>query len=175
MTGERFERRGEAIAARLAAGEAELVARLATELRDLLAAPGSEDPALERLFPTAYDVTEPEAQREWDALTHDELADLRRARVEAVLGSLERGDRGRGEWSGTLSEDEAAAWLGVLNDARIVLGVRIGVVEETNERPPDEDDPRRAPFEVYAYLGWLESELLDAIAPGLLDDAGGST
>jgi len=60
-----------------------------------------------------------------------------------------------------------AAWLAALNDLRLVLGTRLDVTEEMYERGVPEDDPRAASFAIYAYLGWLEEQVVDAMAASL--------
>ena len=51
-----------------------------------------------------------------------------------------------------------------LNEVRLVLGVRLEVTEEGDERPRDPADPRAAAFAIYDYLTWLQGEIIDALA-----------
>ena len=66
-----------------------------------------------------------------------------------------------------MDEDELAAWLGVINDLRLVLGTRLEVTEEMNERGLPRDDPRSEAFDVYRYLTWFQWQLVEAMAEGL--------
>ena len=47
----------------------------------------------------------------------------------------------------------------MLNDARLVLGTRLGVTEE--ERQIADDDPNIAAFTVYHWLTYLQGELIE--------------
>ena len=64
-----------------------------------------------------------------------------------------------------LDRDDADAWLGCLNDLRLVLGTRLGVTEQTDADDLDDDDPRRQALEVYGWLGWLQESLISCLAP----------
>jgi hypothetical protein len=57
-----------------------------------------------------------------------------------------------------------AAWLGALNDLRLVLGTRLEVTEDSVEQDFPPGDPRRETLALYHYLGWLESQAVDALA-----------
>jgi hypothetical protein len=52
----------------------------------------------------------------------------------------------------------------VLNDARLVLGTRLDVTEETDFGAVDAEDPEAQELAVYAYLTWLQGELVEAVA-----------
>ncbi|HEY2939672.1 MAG TPA: DUF2017 family protein [Gaiellaceae bacterium] len=131
--------------------ERELLRHLRAELEQLLdAAP--EDPSLRRLFPPAYDDEADET--EYRRLMRDELLGGRR-RALRVLEETAGHDR--------LSADEAQAWLTALNDLRLVLGTRLEVSEETLLDGLDPDDPRAPELALYAYLSWLQEQLVEAI------------
>ena len=66
-----------------------------------------------------------------------------------------------------LEEEEAAAWCGVLNDARLVLAEQLGVTEELYERGISPRDPRAAELAYYGWLTWLQGELVEALASRL--------
>ena len=96
------------------------------------------------------------------------------AQVAAVLGQLQRAANA----AQATSEDEAqaAAWLGAVNDLRLVRGTRLGITEENEANPVDEADPDARQKIVFLWLGWIEEQLVDALAAGLpeipdLDDA----
>ncbi len=63
-----------------------------------------------------------------------------------------------------LDRDQVDAWLGTLNDLRLVLGTRLEVTEDTPLELPD-DDPRAQALLVYGWLGWLQESLLSCISP----------
>jgi hypothetical protein len=125
---------------------------------------GGDDPVNRRLFPPAY--LEPEdAERdvEYRGLMHDELVQAKLANLEVVTGTLERGTPTLRRWTVDLTEEEATAWLGVLNDLRLALGVRLDITEDFDGQV-DEADPRAPAMHLLSYLGWLEEHLLEALS-----------
>ena len=148
-----FERGdGGAVELRLSRDERSLLAGLLAELRALLdGAPG--DPSLRRLFPPAYD--EEDDERGYRELMGDELLDGRLAALELVAETLDR-DR--------LSAEEADTWLRALNDLRLVLGTRLDVQEDTFATELRSDDPRAPALAVYAYLSWIQEQLVEALS-----------
>ena len=62
-----------------------------------------------------------------------------------------------------LSAEEANAWLSVLNDARLALGSRLGVTDDTEVAPLDPSDPNAPTLAAYAWLTYLEGELVDTL------------
>jgi len=148
-----FERgKGGEVRLRLSRDERSLLAGLAEELRALLdGAPG--DPSLRRLFPPAYD--EDEDERAYRDLMGGELLDGRRAALDLVAETVDR-DR--------LSAEEADTWLRALNDLRLVLGTRLDVQENTFAEEPDLNDPRGHALAIYAYLSWIQEQLVEALS-----------
>jgi hypothetical protein len=65
-----------------------------------------------------------------------------------------------------LTDDETTGFLLTLNDLRLVLGVRLGIVADDQDVADDwpADDPRQATYGAYQWLTWLQASLLDAIA-----------
>jgi hypothetical protein len=82
------------------------------------------------------------------------------ARRRALNVLEETADRDR------LSKDELEAWLGALNDLRLVLGTRLGVTEELYERELDPRHPHAHEHAVYAYLTWLQGHVVEAVEEG---------
>jgi hypothetical protein len=139
---------------KLPEAERRLLGALVPQLRAALAE-GEEatDPSLRRLFPTAY-ADDPELDAEYHGLVHDDLLERRRAAldtVEATVGATR------------LDEDALLAWMGAVNDLRLVLGTRLDVSEET-ELAPDPEDPDAGPLAVYAYLGFLLESIVEALS-----------
>jgi len=146
-----------------------VLTRLCEELTTLLSdddTPAEEsDPVLERLFPRAYlDPTEEESEADWQRLVHGDLIDGRRRTLATVEGTLAGAQVRRGRFELTLSEEQAQAWLAVLNDARLALGTRLEVTEDMDLSGLDPDDPETAPFAVYWWLGMLEERLIDVLS-----------
>ena len=69
-----------------------------------------------------------------------------------------------------VNEEQLIAWLGALNDLRLVLGTRLEVTEEMYERPVPPDDPGAAQLGLYHYLGWLQDQVVQVLAAGLDPD-----
>lgn len=161
----RFKRKGESLAVSMPAAEVEILRGIPTQLQELLSgAREPDDPVFRRLFPTAYlDPTQEEAEREWQELVHPELLSERLAALELVTGTLDRGVEKRGNVEVLLTSDEVAAWLGVINDARLALGTRLGVTEDLDEREVDPAAPEAAAHALYAWLTWLEGELVETL------------
>ncbi|HVC25743.1 MAG TPA: DUF2017 family protein [Acidimicrobiales bacterium] len=151
-------RRG-GIDVRLPLEERALVAALPLQLERLLeSAPGAgsePDESLRRLFPVAY-ARDAEAERAYSGLVRGELLEHRR---EALAVLAQTADAAH------LSDDEADAWLGAINDLRLVLGTTLAVTEDAPEVA--EGDPGFAQWSCYAYLSYLQGELVDALASAL--------
>jgi hypothetical protein len=145
--------------------EVETLVGVVTELREVLVAGSGDDPVSLRLFPRAYlDPTEEESESQWQALV---APDLLRNRLDA-LGTVTATLTGatptrRGSMEIVLDEAAAAAWLGVLNDARLAHGTALDVTEETDLEDFAGDDDRRNRFLLYSALTSLQGELVDAL------------
>lgn len=134
-----------------------------------------DDPALRRLLPDAYrgdafpaDLVEDRAgsaataSAEFRRFTEADLRARKRADAETVLATLASlAGGGRVQ----LDRDQADAWLGALNDLRLVLGVRLDVTEDTLDVPLPDDDPRAQALHLYAWLGWVQESLLGCLDP----------
>jgi hypothetical protein len=139
---------------RLPRAERDLLRSLPGQLREVL---GTDDASLRRLFPPAY-ADDPQREAEFRDLVRDELLAEKRAALRVVE---ETADADR------LTEEQVTAWLAALNDLRLVLGTRLDVTEEMYEEGLPDHDPRAASFAVYGYLGWLEEQVVAALASGL--------
>lgn len=147
-------------------GDGEYVLRLPEEERALLRfLPGElrslieevpDDPALRRLFPPAYDDAEDEAA--YRDLMGNELAEGRNRALQ-VLTETATAER--------LTAEQAQAWLTALNDLRLVLGTRLDVTDESLLEGLAENDPRGPELALYAYLSWLQEQLVEALSAGL--------
>ena len=144
------------------------------ELRERVRRARRAIPDAERLFPHAYlDPTEEEAEAEYEALVQPDLLRQRLDALELVTSSFTRAVEA-GEWREiALTPDDVGAWLGVLNDTRLVLGTRLEVTEDA--RDVDDDDPNVVAYRIYDWLTYLQGEL-DRPAPRLtrtdMDDTG---
>lgn len=153
---------GDAATVRVAfeAEEADLLRRLAAEMRSLLgAAHGRRDRVVGRLFPDAYeDASEAAAYRDLTAadLRDAKLAAL--AKIDDVLGDA-------GAVDATIPAPEVEAWLTALTDIRLAIGTRIDVTEERMAADLEPDHPDATAIAVLHWLGWVQELLLDAVDP----------
>ena len=120
-----------------------------------------EDPTTKRLFPPAYP-DDADAEADFRAMARGELLDVRHEAIATVRSTL---------YAEELDAVQTAAWLGVLNDLRLVIGTEIDVKQDLGEIP-DEDDPRHQGFIEYVFLGWLVEQFVDVLAEGLDKELG---
>jgi hypothetical protein len=139
---------------RLPKEERAVLRALPGQLRELLA---TEDPSLARLFPPAYP-DDDEAAAEYDRMLRQELLDGRLEALRVVERTVDA-DR--------LDEPELSAWVGALNDLRLVLGTRLDVTEEMSASRFDPRDPQAPELALYGYLSWLQEEAVTALAADL--------
>jgi alkanesulfonate monooxygenase SsuD/methylene tetrahydromethanopterin reductase-like flavin-dependent oxidoreductase (luciferase family) len=135
---------------RLGRDERALLARLARELRDVVAEDG-RDPSLERLFP-------PAAEDAADAADFDNL--VRPSLVDAKAAALETLERTAG--AERLTAQELEQWLVALNDLRLVLGTRLDVTEDLDERRYEEPG-----VALYGWLTWVQATVIEAVTEAL--------
>jgi hypothetical protein len=158
-----FKRVGaDRVRVRLAPDEVAILRGLPDQLRSVLGE-GGDEPVNQRLFPPAYlDVADVEHDSEYHRLMHDDLVNEKLANLDLVTDSLARGSTSVRRWTVELTDEEATAWLGVLNDLRLALGVRLDITEDF-DGDVDDSDPRAPALRLLSYLGWLEEQLLSAL------------
>ena len=157
-----FRRKGDRFVVSLGRRERELLTEIARQSRELLEAEDpSTDTAVARLFPPAYQ-DDPLQNLEFESAQGDAP---RRGKLDAIE-TLERTVD-----APELTEDEVLAWVGVVNDARLVLGTRISITEQATEATYPPDHPHRDAFEVYVYLTWLEERMIRALGDPPVDAA----
>ncbi len=108
-----------------------------------------------RLFPTAYP-DDPERDAGYQVLARDQLIDSRRDAIELMRRTIE---------TDTMTAEELSAWMGIVNDLRLVLGTRLDVSEDDDGLDPD--DPSYDEHLVYHELGAVLSEIVDAMTATL--------
>jgi hypothetical protein len=118
------------------------------------------DPVIARLYPDVRP-EDPEWSAGFRDLVRRDLDEGRRDHIATVVSSLD---------ARTIDDVEADAWLHVLNDLRLVLGTRLGVVDDGDDGSFDPEDPDAAAKVVYAYTGFLEAQFIDVLAGALPDD-----
>lgn len=163
-----FRRVGERVRMRLAHPEFELLRQLHDGLEATLADPDHDDPVIDRLFPVA--VSGDDAAAEGDAvrrMLRDELLAARREGLRALAEILERMEEHRGGRRTDLRDDEPHVVMGVLNDLRLAIGVRIGI--ERLDRRAELDEPTRTRLAIADHLGWLQEQLIQVIDPAAVE------
>lgn len=127
-----------------------LLAGLIAEMRELL---DTDDPSLRRLYPTAYH-DDPQRDAEYQILARSELTDRRHQCLDTMEETV---------GAKALSPEQVAAWMQGVNQIRLVLGTRLDLDEDDDGFDPDDPDaPARA---VYAYLGLLLDQFVEAASP----------
>ena len=117
------------------------------------------DPVLARLYPDVRP-DDPAWSAGFRDLVRGDLDDARRENIAAVEASLD---------ARTIDDVDAEAWLHVLNDLRLVLGTRLGVIDDGDDASFDPEDTDAAAKVVYAYTGFLEAQFIDVLADALPD------
>ncbi|HEY1531518.1 MAG TPA: DUF2017 family protein [Galbitalea sp.] len=138
--------------------EADLLSSVADQLVDLLGEADDHvgDAALERLLPDGYRGSAEDAD-EFRRFTQTELVDEKVAGAQAIVAGLasraESGDAAL-----MLSKEQATRWLRSINDIRLALASRLGIVDETFRPTPGDDN-----FAIYSWLGMVQWSLLRAV------------
>ena len=164
-----FRRNGGQCVATFAIDEVRVLRKVAGEVVALLT-DGFEhgDPVVERLFPDIYP-DRPEDSAEFRQYTEGDLKTGKIDQAGAILAALP--DDGPSEVR--LDAETAEAWLRAINDARLAMGIRLDIQAETDLDEELDDtllyDPgssRVFQLSVYAYLGYLQESLLNALIEG---------
>ena len=139
----------------------------------------SRDPALARLFPQAYTDDE-EASGEFRKYAEPDLRIRKVQDAKRAIATLAPGKV-------TLTNEEALAWLGALNDLRLVLGTRLDIGSDLYDNLGDEfeefddddnfteddvidvetedsEDPADVLREFYGYLTYLQGTLVESLS-----------
>ncbi|HZX56708.1 MAG TPA: DUF2017 family protein, partial [Ilumatobacteraceae bacterium] len=128
-------------------GERQLVARLLTELSQLLMGEAG-DPRLVRIFPPAYHLADDaSADAEYQRLMREELVASRLAGITTVNEALRSPD--------PISEETMISFVQAINGLRLVLGTILDVSEDQDPDDIDEDDPLAGELHLYNFLSWL--------------------
>ena len=116
----------------------------------------SDDPALARLFPDAYDLDE-EAADDFRRYTETELRDAKTAHLAVLVDTVDAsGDKT------TLTEAQARSWMVALNDLRLVIGTRLHLDDDETE-PEMEAEYAEQLTAIYQWLTWLQESLVGAL------------
>jgi len=139
---------------RIPRSERNVLRALPDQLRTLLDEGDTQDPALRRLYPSAY-LDDPVAAAEFDGFVRDDLTEQRMKAIDTMARTMD---------SAHLEEEEVVAWLAAINDLRIVLGVRLAVTEESEPEDFQDDEGTHGSYALYAYLSILEEDIVEALS-----------
>lgn len=141
---------------RLPREERDVLRSLPGQLRELMEEHPA-DPSLRRLFPPAY-ADDADADREYGELVRGSLRD-------GKLRALEVLERTAGEER--LTEEELEGWLAAVEDLRLTIGTRLDVTEDLSWAHLDPGNPDAPLYSLYAWLSWLQEQVVEALASGL--------
>jgi hypothetical protein len=161
-----FRRNGRHCVATFAVDEVRVLRKVAAEVVGLLTDGfDRDDPVVGRLFPDIYP-DDAENSAEFRLYTEGELKTGKIDQAGAILAALP--SSGGGEVR--LDQESAEAWLRALNDARLAMGTRLDIGADTDLGEELDDAVLRDPtstrvfqLSVYAYLGYLQESLLNAM------------
>ncbi len=108
-----------------------------------------------RLFPTAYP-DDPERDAGYQILAREQLIDGRRDAIALLRKSAD---------AETVTGEQLTAWMGIVNDLRLVLGTRLDVSED--DADIDFDDPDVDAHIAYHELGLVLSEIVEVLTTTL--------
>lgn len=111
----------------------------------------TESPATKRIFPVAYK-NSPEMEMDYKKLTREPLSNHHEKNLDILESTLHNSE---------LTIDEALAWIGALNNMRLILGTALDVKEDQDF--PGEDDPNYEGYVVYDLLTYLQGSLIEEI------------
>jgi hypothetical protein len=161
-----FRRNGGHCVATFAPDEVRVLRKVAGEVVGLLM-DGFEhgDPVVDRLFPDIYP-DRPDDSAEFRHYTEGDLKTGKIDQAGAILAALPSD----GPSEVRLDGEEAEAWLRAINDARLAMGVRLEIHNGTDLSQELDEAVLRDPgsgrvfqLSVYAYLGYLQESLLEAL------------
>lgn len=137
---------------RLPSAERQLLRTLPSQVRQLIAV---GDEATRRLFPPAY-ADDPASEAEYRQMVGSSILASHQESLRIMESTVD---------SDVLDDAELNAWLGALNDLRLVLGTRLDVGEDFEPLPPG--DPRTPAMVTYSYLSMLQEQIVIALTSAL--------
>ena len=136
--------------------ETAILGQLLEEMRLLVGGDADRsDPAVDRLFPTAYQ--DPDDELGYRELVEDSLRKEKLAAIEAAKEDL------RAAPNIALPRDEVDRWLALLTDLRLAIAARLDIDEEKMTSEVDPDDREAVPLSVLHWLGWVQGTMLEKI------------
>ncbi len=141
--------------------EAALLTQLASQVAGILSADGEDrHPALVRLLPDAYS-NDREASAEFRRFTNGDLVSGKVQNAQRIIADVAPIITAEGTTAVTLDGQGAGAWVRALTDIRLVLAVRLNIVQD-GDIPP-EDDELIMVGDLYDWLGGVQDTLVTAL------------
>jgi predicted transcriptional regulator len=148
----RVQRRRGEILLTLDGVERDLLTSLTTQYEDVVHDEDGDDPAHERLFPTAYR-EDREAAQEFERYTREGLVERKSANAGRIAAGVAAAADGRL----ALDAEAVGAWLPALTDLRLVIAERLGIRTDDDPVPDDQLG------QVYHWLAELQERLVLAL------------
>jgi hypothetical protein len=145
----RVSRAADRVVLEFAEGEAGVLRSLVDQYLEVVGSDAGADPAHARLFPAAYRDDDAAAE-EFTTYTRAGLVDRKAANAAQVSLALD-------EDVVRLTAGDAARWLPLLTDLRLVIADRLGI------RIDDDEVPDTPAGEVYTWLGQLQGSILQLL------------
>ena len=145
----RVSRAADRVVLEFAEGEAGVLRSLVDQYLEVVGSDAGADPAHARLFPAAYRDDDAAAE-EFTTYTRAGLVDRKAANAAQVSLALD-------EDVVRLTAGDAARWLPLLTDLRLVIADRLGI------RVDDDEVPDTPAGEVYTWLGQLQGSILQLL------------
>jgi len=145
----RVSRSGDRVVLEFADGESGVLRSLVDQYLEVVGTDAGADPAHARLFPAAYRDDDAAAE-EFTRYPRSGLVDRKAANAAQVALALD-------EETVRLAPDDAARWLPLLTDLRLVIADRLGI------RTDDDAVPDTPAGEVYAWLGHLQESIVQLL------------
>lgn len=120
-----------------------------------------EDPVLLRLLPNAY--ADPESAADFRRFTEPTLRGKKKRHLQEIrsaLATIVDEDQ-----PGIVSGLDSDLWLAGINDLRLALSVRLEIDADSfaHFETLTDEDPNKAIYAVYFWLGWLQESLISLI------------
>ena len=145
--------------------EAALLAQLAGQVAGLLAEQrggAAANLAILRLLPDAYP-DDSEASAEFRRFTADELTEKKLRNARILIADCAGAADADGPSTIHLDAASIGAWLRSLTDVRLVLATRLGITEDGDLGPDDDEEEALMLSDVYDWLGFVQDSLVSAL------------
>jgi Domain of unknown function (DUF2017). len=152
-----IRRKGKNFEISLGPAERDALEELAQQLRRaLLEGDPRSSPDLMRLYRPASD--DPLLNLEFERMADEDLLAQRLAALDVLSDTAH---------AKVLTEPQLTAWIGAINNTRLVLGTRLDVTADSADADFVSDPDREAGYAMYQFLTWLLGSFVDAVDPHL--------